>query len=254
MDFLFFLHLCSRAWWKDSHLKMFFHFRYYKYCETHIHHFLGPMDKKLCKVTLMGRCCVRYMRNSKKMTTIHFLIRPKIIISRQNCIKKVCTETVYAIFTKWKRRPCLEMNSIQLSVTQCQRLIRVSCFHDFRYRSVFHKMSIEHDFCENQCSDRHTLLKDICGYITYGYKCNCACIFYIFLSIWIKFRRGSGHINSLNDHEFCVKWCNESHKLLKVIRNYTSLISTSIFYLGEICYKVSEHNPDEHLWVFLKLA
>jgi hypothetical protein len=99
------------------------------------------------------------------------------------------------------------MNSVQLSMTQCQWLVHVSCIHDFRYRNVFHKMSIEHDYCENQCSDRH---------ITYGCTCNCACIFYIFLSIWIKFRRGSGHINSLNDHEFCEKWCNESHKLLKV--------------------------------------
>jgi hypothetical protein len=91
-------------------------------------------------------------------------------------------------------------------------------------------------------------------YITYGYKCNCACIFYIFLLIWIKFRRGSGHINSLNDCEFCEKWCSESHRLLKVIRNYTSVFSTSIFYLGEICYKVTERNAAEHLWVFLKSA
>ena len=84
-------------------------------------------------------------------------------------------------------------------------------------------------------------------YVTYGYKCSCACIFYICLSIWINFRRGSGHINSLNDHEFCEKWCNECHRLLKVVRNYTSLHSTSTFYLGEICYKVSERNAAEHL-------
>jgi len=58
------------------------------------------MDKKLWKVILVGRRYVRYIRNSKKMTTIHFLIRPKIIISRQNCVKKVCAETVYTLFTK----------------------------------------------------------------------------------------------------------------------------------------------------------
>lgn len=87
-------------------------------------------------------------------------------------------------------------------------------------------------------------------YITCGYKYNCACIFYIFLSIWIKFRRGSGHINSLNECEFYEKWCSESRRLLKVIRNYTSVLCTSIFYLGEICYKVSEYNAAEQLWVF----
>jgi len=31
------------------------------------------------------------------MTTVHFLIRPKIVISRQTCIKKVCAETAHSL-------------------------------------------------------------------------------------------------------------------------------------------------------------
>lgn len=138
----------------------------------------------------------------------------------------------------------MEIYSIQLSVTQCKRLIHVSCFMTFSIGVFFTRCLSSMIFVKmSAVTDIHYWKT----YITYGYKCNCACIFYIFLSIWIKFRRGSGHINSLNDCEFCEKWCNESHKLLKVIRNYTSILSASIFYLGEMCYKVSEHNPDEHL-------
>ena len=91
-------------------------------------------------------------------------------------------------------------------------------------------------------------------YITYGHKCSFACIFYTFLSIGIEFRRGDAYINSLSGCEFCENWRSESHALLKGVREFTSVLSTSISNLGEVSYKVSEHNAVEHLWVLWKSA
>jgi hypothetical protein len=63
---------------------------------------------------------------------------------------------------------------------------------------------------------------------------NCSAYSYVFRRTWMKFSTGVVHTNLFCDYAFNADWHSKSHGIHKYINEYTFVLFTLCFDLGEI--------------------